>query len=92
MERPLTVNEREGEEGEGVVKDLSQGGCRIATPLSVKKGCVLSLILQLAPLSEPLNIEAARVVWSAPPNYGVQFLSLSVPNQERLKRFLADHS
>ena len=41
-ERPLAMSDREGEEEDGVVKNVSQGGCQITTPLSMRKGCVLS--------------------------------------------------
>lgn len=50
-------------EGLGMVLDLSTGGCRIESPVTIEPGMSLELRIYAPDLDWPLMIEAASVQW-----------------------------
>jgi c-di-GMP-binding flagellar brake protein YcgR len=74
--------------GEGVVTDLSLGGCYLQTVVQLSKGTLLSLELQTEQYTSPIAVEAAIVRIVRPTGVGLEFLRLSESEQERLSQFL----
>ena len=76
--------------GEGVVRDLSVRGCRIACRMSVPQGTELELCLYLAEHGQefPVTIPRAVVQWAERGELGVEFLQLSEGAPEHIRRCL----
>jgi hypothetical protein len=62
-------------EGSGVMLDLSTGGCRIESPVTVEPGFSLELRIHVPDLEWPLMIEAAQRAVGERPDIRVGFLS-----------------
>jgi hypothetical protein len=76
--------------GQGVITNLSVGGCSIEskTVLAVKSGFALHIQLPDSPW--PLQIERAVVRWARGNTYGVQFERLSRADTNRLHQLIQD--
>lgn len=72
-------------EGEGTAVNISVGGAKIVSAQGVPEGTHLSLRLYLLDAEQPLDVELARVRWTAAREFGVQFLRLQPQAQARLK-------
>ena len=68
--------------GEGELRDLSPGGCRLKSPIKVPVGA--KLVCWIFPHNgvEPVTIEGATVRWSQAQEFGLAFTQLP-PNVER---------
>ncbi len=66
--------------------DLSRKGCRLESPLRASAGMKVDLLLYLPEAESPLLIQGAVIRWSGAHGIGIQFQSLTSPNQERLTR------
>ena len=64
--------------------DLSHKGCRLESPLRASAGMKVDLLLYLPKTEIPILIQGAVVRWSGAHGIGIQFQSLTSPNQERL--------
>lgn len=76
-------------EGEGVVLNLSPGGCKIGSEAGVKVGDAMSLIILLPGETCPTAVDLALVRWGKGLYFGVEFVSMGNVEQNRLRQFLA---
>jgi PilZ domain len=74
--------------GEGMVVDISMGGCAFHTETQLKEGSILKMGLPLSNEVSPVNVEAAIVRSSQPGRVGVEFLRIQNGERERLQRFI----
>jgi hypothetical protein len=75
--------------GTGVVYNLSEHGCAIATDVSVPDDGYASLSITLPGNREPVVVELARVRWATRREFGLEFRILNRDGKRRLARFLA---
>jgi hypothetical protein len=71
-------------EGAGVMLDLSTGGCRIESSVSVEPGASLELRIYAPDLEWPLMIEAASVQWVSGHTFGLAFFRIKETELQRL--------
>lgn len=76
-------------EGEGMVLNLSPGGCKIGSDAGVKVGDAMSLIILLPGETCPTAVDLALVRWGKDLSFGVEFVSMGTAEQDRLRQFLA---
>jgi hypothetical protein len=77
-------------EGAGVMLDLSSGGCRVESPVSVEPGLLLELRIYAPDIEWPLMIEAANVQWVSGQTFGLAFFRITEPEQQRLWQVIED--
>lgn len=75
-------------DGEGVVSNLSLGGCHVKSGTTVDRKDYLTVRLHHSPHERPIEIDVAVVRWSRGVDFGLEFISLLPEEQERLERFL----
>ena len=75
--------------GEGELRDLSPGGCRLKSPVAVPVGA--TLVCWIFPQNgvEPLTIESATVRWSHAQEFGVAFTKLPPQIERHIARICA---
>jgi hypothetical protein len=71
-------------EGMGIMLNLSTGGCRIESPVTVEAGALLELRIYVPDIEWPLMIEAASVQWVSGQTFGLAFFRISQAEQQRL--------
>ncbi|MEO6308798.1 MAG: PilZ domain-containing protein [Nitrospiraceae bacterium] len=71
-------------EGTGTMLDLSTGGCRIESPVSVEPGVSLELRIYAPDIEWPLMVEAASVQWVSGKIFGLAFFRITETEQQRL--------
>ena len=77
-------------EGTGTMLDLSLGGCRIESPVTVEPGVSLELRIY-APDSEwPIMIEAASVQWVSGQIFGLAFSQIRDSGHQRREQVIRD--
>ena len=76
-------------EGEGVILNLSPGGCKINSDACVKVGDAMSLIIFLPGETAPTAVDLALVRWGGEACFGVEFVSMGNVEQDRLREFMA---
>ena len=76
-------------EGEGVVINLSAGGCKISSDAGVTVGDAMSLIILLPGELCPTTIDLALVRWGRDLHFGVEFVSMGTTEFNRIRQFLA---
>jgi tetratricopeptide (TPR) repeat protein len=76
--------------GEGELRDLSPGGCRLKSSVMVPVGA--TLVCWIFPHNgvEPLTIEGATVRWSQAQEFGVAFARLSPQLERQIARLCAN--
>jgi predicted HAD superfamily Cof-like phosphohydrolase len=74
--------------GEGVVTDISLGGCYMQTFVQLSQGTLVSLELQTEQPTQAIAVEAAIVRIVRPTGVGLEFLRLSEPEHERFGQFI----
>jgi tetratricopeptide (TPR) repeat protein len=76
--------------GEGELRDLSPGGCRLKSSVNVPVGA--KLVCWIFPQNgvEPVTIEAATVRWSHAQEFGVAFAQLSPQVERQIARLCAN--
>jgi len=77
-------------EGTGVMLDLSTGGCRIESPVTLEPGLLLELRIYVPDLEWPLMIEAANVQWVSGQTFGLAFFRIRETEQLRLGQVIGD--
>ena len=77
-------------EGTGVMLDLSTGGCRIESPVTVEPGFSLELRIHVPDLEWPLMIEAASVQWVSGHTFGLAFFRITETELQRLGQVISD--
>ncbi len=71
-------------EGSGYMLDLSTGGCRIESQVTVEPGVSLELRIYVPDLEWPLMIEAAKVQWVSGQTFGLAFVRTTDTEHQRL--------
>jgi hypothetical protein len=71
-------------EGTGLMLDLSAGGCRIESPITVEAGMSLELRIYAPDVEWPLMVEAASVQWVSGQTFGLAFFRIKETELERL--------
>jgi hypothetical protein len=72
---------------EGVVQDLSLGGCRVRSPIAMSVDTVIHL--QIRPRqAAPIYVPVATVRWIGASAFGVQFRELAEHESKALTRLL----
>jgi hypothetical protein len=79
-------------EGIGIILDLSTGGCRIESPVTVEPGLSLELRIYVPNVVWRLLIEAATVQWVSGQTFGLAFFRMSETERQRLGQVLTDES
>ena len=59
--------------GEGELRDLSPGGCRVASLVAVPVGAELECCIFSQDAGNPFTIDGATVRWSRPQEFGLAF-------------------
>jgi hypothetical protein len=77
-------------EGTGIILDLSMGGCRIESPVTLEPGLLLELRIHVPDLEWPLMIEAANVQWVSGQTFGLAFFRITETEQQRLGQVIGD--
>lgn len=77
-------------EGTGIMLDLSTGGCRIESPVTVEPGMSLELRIYAPDFEWPLMIEAASVQWVSGQTFGLAFFRITETEQQRLGQVLSN--
>ncbi len=87
---PITVLDGSTEilEGEGIVLDISQGGCRVSSEQRIKLEQPYSLILQLPSYPKPVAIDSAIPRWIDQEAFGVMFIAMQQQQERFLQEFL----
>lgn len=76
--------------GQGIVKELSRRGCRIASDTPVPARSELEATIHLDVVHEPIRIEVAVVRWSEGNEFGLEFMVAEPETFDRLGRFLSE--
>jgi hypothetical protein len=71
-------------EGTGIMLDLSTGGCRIESPVTVEPGVSLELRIYAPDIQWPLMIAVAIVQWVSGQTFGLAFFRITDTEQQRL--------
>jgi hypothetical protein len=71
-------------EGMGIMLDLSTGGCRIESPITVEPGVSLELRIYAPDIQWPLMIAVAIVQWVSGQTFGLAFFRITDTEQQRL--------
>jgi hypothetical protein len=74
--------------GEGIVMDLSLGGCRVESSTYVQLGTELGLDISLPNQVTPLAVDRAMILWGRGHQFGLCFMSLRPEEQARLRRLV----
>jgi hypothetical protein len=77
-------------EGTGIMLDLSTGGCRIESPVTMEPGVSLELRIYAPDIEWPLMIEVASVQWVSGHTFGLAFFRITEPEQQRLGQVISD--
>lgn len=79
-------------EGTGIMLDLSTGGCRIESTVTVEPGLSLELRIIAPHIGLPLMIEGANVQWVSGQTFGLAFFRMTETERQRLGQVLTDIS
>ena len=74
----------------GRMLDLSKGGCRLESSLTMERGQWFELEVYVPDLECPLTIESAHVQWANWPVVGLVFFRIQQTEQQRLDTVIAD--
>ena len=77
-------------EGTGTILDLSTGGCRIESPVTVEPGVSLELRIYAPDVEWPLMVEAASVQWVSGQTFGLAFFRITEAEHQRLGQLIRD--
>ena len=72
--------------GEGELRDLSPGGCRVASPVAVSVGAELECSIFSEAEGNPVIIEAATVRWIRPLEFGLAFTKIRPGVQQLIRQ------
>jgi hypothetical protein len=76
-------------EGTGNILDLSMGGCRIESPVTVEPGVSLELRIYAPNIEWPLMIEAASVQWVSGHTFELAFFQIRDTEHQRLEQVIS---
>jgi hypothetical protein len=72
--------------GEGELRDLSPGGCRVTSPVAVPVGAELECCIFSQDAGNPFTIEGATVRWSRPQEFGLAFTKVRPGVQRQISQ------
>ena len=78
------------QEGQGRTLDLSAGGCKIESDVSVVVGDQFECRLHIPGLDWPLRVDEAIVRWVEGPTFGIGFTRISQGELSKLTTILSD--
>jgi tetratricopeptide (TPR) repeat protein len=70
--------------GEGQLRDLSLGGCRVTSSVAVPVGVMLECCIYPQDAGNPFTIEGALVRWSRPQEFGLAFTTIGPRVQRQI--------
>ncbi len=71
------------------MNDISMGGCKVGSPTPVDTGTYLEMRIYIMGAPEfPLKVDQAVVRWAKEQEFGIEFISFSPKEEERLRRFV----
>ena len=76
-------------EGQGRTLDLSTGGCKNESDLTVVVGATFECRIYVPELDWPLRIDEAQVRWVKAGTFGIQFTKIQPDEKAKLKRVIA---
>lgn len=76
------------DESVGTIMNLSKSGCRAKSDTKVYSGMQVSLCFDVPGEPSPICIERAAVRWNRDGELGVGFITVALPQQERLDQLL----
>jgi hypothetical protein len=85
---PIAASVEQLAEGEGLVLDLSQGGCLVSSETKVEIAKPYSVILQIPGLPQPLSIESAIARWTSDDTFGIMFIGMQKEQEQFLLAYL----
>jgi hypothetical protein len=77
-----------GEQGLGIIYDVSARGARVMTEAVITPGDRIAMHLRLPNQAASMFIEAATVRWGKECTYGVEFERLSLNDNKHLQSFM----
>lgn len=89
---PSTLVQKDKLRYNASLKDLSLKGCRVESVIRPFTGMQLELLLQPPGETTPLTISNAAVRWTGLTGIGMEFLTVTPLEQERLGRILTQLS
>lgn len=72
---------------EGILVDLSRGGCAFRGNGAPQVGDFLEVEIHLSEKEPPVKIEVAAVRWTAGQEFGLEFLLMHAGEGERLRQY-----
>ena len=75
-------------DGDGVVRNLSVGGCCVESHITVDRKAYLTVRLHAALDQDPIKVAVAVVRWSRTSEFGLEFILMETHDQECLGDFL----
>lgn len=72
---------------EGILVDLSRGGCAFRGNSAPQVGDFLEVEIHLSEDESPVKIEVAVVRWTADQEFGLEFLLMPAGEGERLRQY-----
>jgi c-di-GMP-binding flagellar brake protein YcgR len=70
--------------GDGLLLDLSPGGCRVTSPIAVPPGVELEFCIFPGDEGNPFIIESAKVCWARNQEFGLAFTQIRPEVQTQL--------
>ena len=77
-------------QGTGLILDLSTGGCRVESPITVEAGVSLELRISTPDIERPLIIAAASVQWVSGQTFGLAFFHITEAEQRHLGQMITE--
>jgi len=73
---------------EGLLYDISAGGCAVTSAVPVNPGVDVKLLIRATDLGSPITVHTAAIRWANHGEFGVEFLNLTELDRSRLHRYL----
>jgi len=89
VELPCLYSIENGPEWNGTAVNLSRGGCAIVGTRPVQQGTYMRIQIFPSTSGPSIVIGLAPVRWVMNDQFGVEFISLSPPDQQRLQSYVA---
>lgn len=75
---------------QGVILDLSLGGCRARSADEFTKGEFLGVLIDVPRYETPLHVILAAVRWSKGEEFGIEFIRMAPEEQQRLREWVRE--
>jgi hypothetical protein len=85
---PSTLVQKDKFRFKGSIRDISIRGCRVESLISPFTGMQISILLHVVGEANPLTIDNAAIRWCGSAGIGMEFLTVSKTEQERLDRII----